>query len=227
MHYLNEVFDKIYCINLNSRPDRWAAMSAQFEQMNLDVQRVEAFDGSDKDNEQELSMFYGAGAAMLPGEKGVIFTNLAIIVDAMLNRYKSILVLEDDVVFCEKSMGAIKMYFDYLPADWDMIWFSGNHNTHVHGTVPPRPINEYVCRVHNTFAAHAIGIKSTMFKKILYGLQRYDRGKQLDVFYADLQKQHECYCFTPDGENRPPLVTQAAGYSDIQGKEVDYGWLIK
>ena len=42
MNILNEFFDKIFCINLDSRPDRWEECEKMFSHYNLEVERVSA-----------------------------------------------------------------------------------------------------------------------------------------------------------------------------------------
>ena len=47
MKTLNLYFDKIYCINLDRRDDRWEECIVEFNKHNLIVERYKAFDGKD------------------------------------------------------------------------------------------------------------------------------------------------------------------------------------
>jgi GR25 family glycosyltransferase involved in LPS biosynthesis len=44
MNVLNKFFDKIYCINVDSRTDRWEECQQMFSKYNLDVERFSAFE---------------------------------------------------------------------------------------------------------------------------------------------------------------------------------------
>ena len=42
---LNQYFDKIYCVNLDRRPDKWAEAVEEFKKNNMEVERFAAIDG--------------------------------------------------------------------------------------------------------------------------------------------------------------------------------------
>ena len=73
---LNNYFSKIYCINLDRRPDGWKLCLEEFKQLNIIVERVSAVD-------DRIS--------------GLTQTNINILNDAIKNSYNNILILEDDV----------------------------------------------------------------------------------------------------------------------------------
>ena len=209
MSNLNQYFDKIYCVNLDKRTDRWGECLNEFKKHNMTVDRFSAVDGSMETINRQTRLN--------DGEIGVILSNIKILEDAIKNEYESILILEDDIIF-DDSLSDIKSYFDSLPDDWNMLYFGGNHNTHM-GLQGPKIINEKVCKLHNTFAAHCVGIKKDMFQLLIDVLSKFNG--QLDVEYAKLQKIFNIYSFYP------AIAKQRPGYSDIQNKVVDYNWLIK
>ena len=43
---INDYFDKIICINLDKRPDRWREVQSQFKKAGISVQRFSAIDGN-------------------------------------------------------------------------------------------------------------------------------------------------------------------------------------
>ncbi|MFZ9376809.1 MAG: glycosyltransferase family 25 protein, partial [Candidatus Fonsibacter ubiquis] len=45
MRVLNDYFEKIYCINLDKRPDRWESAKKEFLKHNINVERYSAVDG--------------------------------------------------------------------------------------------------------------------------------------------------------------------------------------
>jgi len=203
-------FDKVYCINLDRRPDRLENFKKEVEKYNLgEFERFSAYDGKGLNLTNEYNL--------KPGEIGIIKSNLDIIKDAKKNNYKTILIIEDDCVFKDEIIN-FEDYFNLLPNDWDMLYMGGNHNTHM-GVKPPQQINEKIVKLHSTYSAHFVGIKSSVFDHIEVLLERGQHP--LDVEYVKLQKIFNCYSFTPT------LTSQLVNFSDIQESTTDYNWLIK
>jgi GR25 family glycosyltransferase involved in LPS biosynthesis len=174
-----------------------------------EFERFSAYDGKQLNLTNEYNL--------KPGEIGIIKSNLDIIKDAKKNNYKTILIIEDDCVFFDEIIN-FEDYFKLLPSDWDMLYMGGNHNTHM-GVKPPLKINDKVVKLHSTYSAHFIGIKSSVFDQIE---ELLEKGQQpLDVEYVTLQKIFNCYSFTP------ALTSQLVNFSDIQELTTDYNWLIK
>jgi GR25 family glycosyltransferase involved in LPS biosynthesis len=208
---LFERFDEVFCVNLDRRPDRLENFNKQVEKYDLgNYTRVSAVDG--KLLPQELK-----SKNLLDGEIGLILTVENIVKSSIEKKYESILIIEDDCYFTEE-IEKIETYFELLPADWDMLYMGGNHNTHS-GILPPDIINNKVVRLRNTFTTHFVGLKSNVFQSIIE-LTKH-RHKALDVMYCDLQKRVNAYSFYP------VIAKQISDYSDIQSRVVDYNWLIK
>jgi GR25 family glycosyltransferase involved in LPS biosynthesis len=208
---LTDFFEKTYCVNLDRRPDRWSESLDEFNKFNLtSIERVSAVDG-------KITQIQLKNRNTNTSEMALVMTNINIIQNAKKEGLKSILILEDDVEFTDE-VNNISEYFKFLPEDWDMVYFGGNHNTHMR-IQPPKIINEKVCKLHQTYSTHCVGIKETAYDIILDNLK--DLMKQLDVVYSDLQKRLNVYSFYP------MIATQRVGFSDIQDKTVDYKWLIK
>lgn len=206
---LNYFFDRIYCINLDRRPDRWGESLKEFEKWGIkNFERFPAFDGN---HLQRIN-----NKISLP-EQGIILSNIGILEDAIKNKYQRILVLEDDFFFTENFKQA-KEFFDDLPSDWELIYLGGNHNSHKK-VDPPLKITEKVVKIHYTFAAHAVGINQIMFKTLIEKFLTF--SAPLDVMLTDLQKKHNSYCFSPS------ISKQRPSFSDIQMRNVDYKDWIK
>lgn len=203
---LTDFFDISYCINLDRRKDRWDECEKIFNSYKLKIKRYAAEDGKNL-----------PASKISSGALGLIHTNINILTEAKINNFKSILIVEDDVKFYN-SISRIEKYFEFLPDDWDMIYFGGNHNLHM-GEAYPAVINEHVLKLHHTYTTHCIGIKNSAYDIILQSLESKD--KPLDVVYASLQKKLNVYCFTPI------VASQREGYSDIEMKHINYDWLIK
>jgi hypothetical protein len=211
MHILNTFFDKIYIINLDRRPERWLLAKQELSRWSIEACRMSAVDGNTlKDDGYRLAL----------GAVGLIKTNINILNDAKEKGYSRILILEDDVVF-SPEINKIDQYLDAVPADYDMLYFSGNHNGHVVGVMPPEAINDKVVRVHETYSTHCVAIQAGMYDAIIDAIKPCQ--KPLDVYYAELQKKHRVFCL----KGATPVATQRVGFSDILSEQADYQWLIK
>lgn len=208
---LDKYFDKIYCINLDRRTDRWNHFVNQSKIFNLNrFERISAVDG----NQLDTSKF---NSPLNNGELGLLLTVIKIFESSLENNYNRILIIEDDCVF-ENSLLNLDLYFKNLPPDWDMIYFGGNHNHHG-GYPEPIYVNEYVKKIQYTYSSHMIGFDMKIYDKVLSLLQTLQF--QVDVAYSRLQSQNNCYTFYPR------MSTQLIDFSDIQNKITDYNWLIK
>jgi len=207
---ITNFFDKTFCINLDRRKDRWEECLTEFNKYNLlDIERFTAIDGNNLP--QVKSGF------VTPSRLALVLTNIDILEKAIQNNYESILILEDDVEFTNE-VNKISEYFKFLPEDWDMLYFGGNHNQHM-GIAPPKIINEKVCKLHHTFSTHCVAINKRAFTTILNRLKKRDNA--LDVIYVELQSTLNAYSFYP------MIATQRVSFSDIENRVTDYKWLIK
>lgn len=208
---ITDFFDKTYCVNLDRRTDRWADSTNEFKKFNLNgIERFSAVDG--KSTPIKLK-----NKKVNKSEIALVLTNIKIIERAKKEGLKSILILEDDVEFTDEVTN-VSEYFKFLPNDWDMIYFGGNHNIGIEEATP-KIINEKVCKLYHTYTTHCVGIKHTAFDIILDNLKQL--SQQLDVVYCDLQKQMNVYSFYP------MIASQRIGFSDIQERDVDYKEFIK
>ncbi len=196
----NKYFDNIFCINLDQREDRWKEAQREFESFGIEnVTRFSAVDGKTRPKFHPL----------LPGELGVLESNLNLVKQANKDNLPNFLMLEDDVVFSEELRNLDK-YMSNIPDDWDMIYFGGNHKY----SHPPQQINETTLKLHYTVAIHCVAIKSTVYDVIENILSK--RKKQVDNYYTLVQQSFNVYC------TNPSIAFQREGFSDIQNRVVNY-----
>jgi len=208
---LNEYFEKIYCINLSHRVDRWEDCVKQFNKYNISVERFEAINGNEV-TPNGVKVLDG-GPDLLPGEVGVIRSNYEVINDAKENGYKKIIIFEDDVELCDDFNERFKLHYKKTPNDWKLIYMGGNH---VGGMVP---INNKVAKIKHSYAIHAVCIHEELYDHLLTKLKQ--ENVAADVTYAQLQNKFPSYVF------RPHLAWQKDGHSDIQGGYQNYDFLKK
>jgi GR25 family glycosyltransferase involved in LPS biosynthesis len=210
MSVFDRYFDKVYCINLDKRSDRWGKVSKIFVDNNIDgVERYSAVDGNSL-NVDNITY----NKSLLKGELGILETHIKLIKEAKEQKLKSILIMEDDVYFT-KEIEKFDDYMSHVPNNWDMLFVGGNH---LYGETPIK-INEKIMKLNNTVAIHCLGVKDTLFDVILEVTKR--RMKQIDAYYADLQKGYNAYSFTPN------MALQYEDFSDIQNRNVNYDSFLK
>ena len=203
---LKKYFDKIYCINLDRGTDRWDETQTELKKWGLEneVVRYSGIDGNTLKNETQIK----------GGELGILNTHLKIINESKEKEYKNILILEDDIEFTEK-IKLLDEYMSIVPNDWDMIYFGGNHNKHMGKKI--NYLNDKIIKLEETYGIHCVAINDSIYDLILNVIDK--RKKPIDVYYADIQKNYNCYGFNPS------IALQRVSYSDIQNKVTDYKWL--
>jgi GR25 family glycosyltransferase involved in LPS biosynthesis len=215
---LNEYFDKIYCINLDRRTDRWEECQKIFSKHGLEVERFSAIDGS-KEN-------YGLGYPYDNELAGAI-SHTKVIEKARELKLKNVLILEDDVDFIGDLEKLFTEFIKETPQNWDGLLFGGNH---VGGGMM---VTKNLMKVNRSYALHSYGLNFKVFNETIgYMNSRIqnviDNGKEViktsvaaDFFMADLHRINNWYCF------RPHLAWQRTGFSDIQNTVMDYDFLRK
>jgi len=127
-------------------------------------------------------------------------------------KYENILIIEDDCFF-KDDIKNVDDYFKFIPDNWDMLYFGGNHQLRTQD-LKPIQVNEKIIKVQNTLTSHCVAINKKLFEVILIELKKF--VYQTDVVYRDIQKKYNVYSFFPS------LATQSPGFSDIQNHNVNY-----
>lgn len=223
LYKLENFYDKVYLINLKRREDRLLKTRIEFEKHNLDFSNVNVFTAYDGQNAPLKS-----NNKVYRAEYGGIKSHLGVIEDAIKNKYKKILVLEDDVEFCDMFYDNLNQSINMLPKDHNFVYFGGNN-------IGPRTkINNRVFLVTITYALQAYSMESRVFKIIsdylnlkLNEIETLDKkGIEIkpsigvDVLYSNLHNiVGGYYSF------EPKLAFQRADYSDMQQGYVNYSFL--
>lgn len=201
------MIDAVVCINLERRPQRWE----QFQQRCPtdwpwpQPQRWVAVDGV---SACVPKWFHGG-----PGAWGCLQSHLAVWRWQIDQHIESVLVLEDDAVFCCNAMDVMRETMECVPSDWCQIYFGGQHlNT---DTMPPETIihNKLIrCRYTNRTHAYLIRLHfaETAAEFIGRPNDRDGRVQHVDYLLGDLHDSHNVYA---------PwrfCVGQARGHSDVR-----------
>jgi len=212
--YLNTYFDKIYCINLDRRPDRWKECEDVFAKHDLQVERVSAVDGNP--DPENIKMTATDNRIIKPGMIGCAMSHLKVCQLAKAGNYSQILILEDDIDFIETLNQDFENYILQVPANWQLLYTGGNHL----GNHNVRSVSQNVVRIFNTYTTHFIGMKKGMFDMMIDRIPSKITNP-IDVIYAEWQRQFEAYCIVPH------LSWQRTSYSDIENCVADYDKIVR
>jgi len=149
-------FQKIWCMNLDRRPERWEFMVEQFLDLRMPVQRLSAVDGQTLDARKLAEQGLIAPSALLryylPAEQklfgtdltdgsiGCALSHMVIWKDIihMVDRGQAspdsmFLVIEDDCQFVNGfSEQLLLERLKHVPDDWEMIYLGGQDLMHEH-----------------------------------------------------------------------------------------------
>lgn len=209
MNILNQFFDKIYCINVDSRIDRWEESIKMFDKYNLVVERFSAYEP----NVEPI-------CCIKKTELSLIRSHREILKISKENNFKNVLILEDDVEFCDyveeyRGLPLEKRFSDsinHLPESWDVFYLGcGNY------TDNKIFVGGEIYRMMYALTTHAIAINNKYFDFLIEKLE--SPSQVLDHIYFGQLLQNESYGFSPN------LMSQRGSYSSIEEKYVDYNLL--
>lgn len=195
-------FGKIYCINLESRPDRKKRCKEIFSHFNLNVNFINAIDGKKIQNTNGLK----SGAA------GCCLSHKMVYEDILNNNIKTALIMEDDVEFDKDVEKRFYEYYKMVPEDWQMIYFGGNHRNK-----KIKMINRHVHKLEKTYTTHCYAIKREAIPTIINRMKDETIfSMPIDMHLAVIHKMIPCYGF------KPHIAWQRADFSNIENKYKDY-----
>lgn len=193
---MNDFFDKIYCINLDKRVDRWEKVKTRFDEVGINVERFSAIETRQ-------------------GWDGCKASHLKIIENAKNNNYNSIFIFEDDIVFTDDFIKKINEIIDELKkTKWDLLYLSGNQNN----AKDIKPISDNLSQIDSMLGTGSYGINSSIYDDILNrapmmkAVPGYKRGRAIDVFYNEDIVKNKIALVT-----NPMICYQENGFSDIEG----------
>jgi hypothetical protein len=213
---MRETFDRVVCVSLDRRPERWARFEKNVASISwpfLPVQRFRAIDG--------LVVPPPVGWVSGPGAWGCMQSHRRILEEAIQDNLSTLLVLEDDAFFPRDFADSVSEFLSSVPADWDCLMLGGQH-LHV-DRKPPVPVAPGVLRCTNCQRTHAYALKK---EAMLALYQRWHSWTPKTTGHCDhimgpFMASRKTYA-PADGRGRPRmLVGQDHNRSDIAaGREV-------
>jgi len=199
IHIINDYFDKIYCLNLDKRKDRWIKTKKKLDEFGINVERFPAIDGDDLTDEQ-LKKYDKINKY----EIGCMLSHYGIIKEAKEKHYKRILIFEDDVMFIENFKSKFLQMINKIP-DWKLLYLGGSQ----HNWDDIEFIDDFYYTKHMS-GCFAYAVDESIYDEILNTNNIND--KAIDYKLFDIQEKYhdKCYsCF-------PNLVICDVTESDIR-----------
>jgi GR25 family glycosyltransferase involved in LPS biosynthesis len=216
MRSICSFFDKVYCINLEERKDRWDLCEEKFKEYG--ITNYVRFDGVKVNGNLSSKKLVQIGCA-------ASFYN--VFKDASKNSYEKILVLEDDFDFTvskDEIINNLDRAFKEMPQNWDMFYLGAN----VMNEIMSNPIEKYsenLLKLNSGYALHSVCFSKEALNKIL----NFFEGKgdwlenlmknyeAIDVFFAkDFQVSNKCFVW------KDILCLQEPAFSSIENAFYDY-----
>lgn len=188
-----------YCLNQDSRPDRWIQAQQELTRVGLEVERFSSLPA-----DQPFKSFCLSQYAMLKAFLGT--------------GKETLLTLEDDVLF--RDLGHLEQALKDLPTDWDILYLGANITEMVQGidANPPEPCSwtKQLWRVRRAWTTHAVAYTRKVVQDIV------------DMYPIHSFEMYDCWLSNhilgPSNAYlvNPMVAHQRPGKSDLWDQETDY-----
>lgn len=160
---LASFFDRIYCINLDTRQDRWRYVRGHLA--SVGVHEVERFSAIDVRNDPKLrpqERLLRDNFSLL-AMCGCMLSHRRIVELAKAEQLNNVLVFEDDVRILEENVDSLDEALTQLEKlDWDVFYLGATYLFKL------EPAGNVLVRVTNgAYATHAIAYNHTIYDHIL------------------------------------------------------------
>lgn len=219
---LEDVFERIVVINLPFKEDRRTRLLTHFEEVNIVNPKCVHWHRGICGDWTPPPKWFGAGN----GAWGCLMSHVRVAQDAAHDKIESYLVLEDDVIFHQKSAEMLASFMREVPSDWEQLYLGGQF---LHKK--PERISPWVMRPYNVNRTHAFALRKKTIPRFLqhvlhapeyFSLRSNEQGGfsiQHNAFHIDHQlgRAHERKLW----QTYAPtwwLAGQEGGKSNISGK---------
>lgn len=231
---LNYFFDHIYVLNLDRRPDRLDAMTKDLKRNHIfNWTKWTAIDGKlsphneewQEYKKQHLTMkerlLYQRKAIGSAGSWAILKSMYGMIKDAMENKYKTILVFQDDLLFHKNFVQEFLKLPHTVPNNWKLLYLGATQHTWIN--VEMR--NKYYFPMGTADGAYAVAIHHSVFQEMLDEIIKFDEPFDSGTLKT-IQKRYGRQCIIM----HPHLViadirdSDLRNYRDLQMFSSKFKW---
>jgi GR25 family glycosyltransferase involved in LPS biosynthesis len=205
------LFDKIYCINLDSRTDRWDACLTEFKKIGI-TDQVERF----------------PAVELTPGIAGCTKSHYEIVKMAKKSGYETILILEDDISIINTEFFTILSnsitQLNNVTTECDMFYLGGNvsDNTPSNYSIDTNLVKLGYCKT-----THAYVLNESIYDIIIDAYSTVDWSNNYNWSQSNPNRLNIDVWLINNIQSRgntfgvyPCLVEQRAGFSNLVGSEM-------
>lgn len=198
-----DYFDEIWCINLDTRTDRWQHAQEEFKKVDI-LDRVKRF----------------SAIRHTDGRIGLIKSNVEIIKDAKDRKLNNILIFEDDFEFLiNNPLEILQKSIDQAKGiNWYLFYLGANTHQKLLKFKPN------LILLKAAFATHSLAYSNLAFDPFLTRYENMEAIRKhddiLDVFCATYFQENFICLMT-----NPMMTTQMNSFSDIEGAFVNYDFI--
>ena len=206
---LGGYFQRCYAVNLDRRPDRYELFTKQVP-ADWPFAAIERFAAIDGKRVPHPAWWRCGGGAW-----GCFQSHLQLIERCLNEGVSSVLLLEDDALFCPDFTAKAAEFLAHVPDDWGMIYLGGQH-LFVKQRKPGK-INDWVYRPYNVNRTHAFALRGEGMRTVYNWLRglKWKPGHHIDHHLGRLTMSQTIPVYCP----KKWLVGQAAGKSNVSGRE--------
>jgi GR25 family glycosyltransferase involved in LPS biosynthesis len=153
-------FDKIFCINLDSRKDRWEKCLEKFSLLGFE-DRVERFSALNLSHLTDID-------PKTRGRAGCALSHAAILRKAKEANLNNYLVLEDDFDLCyspEECLKSLELSQNELPQQWNIFYLGGNL-TDEYGRFPLETFSDHLFKLNSCHTTHSFAVNSNFYEAL-------------------------------------------------------------
>jgi len=202
-----DFFNKIYCINLDRRSDRWEKVSKEFESIEI-YGRVERFSAFELDifEDKKRNACYGNHTS-----------HAKCIKNAFSKGFNNVLIFEDDVMFLEKTIETLSGATLQLPLNWDLLYLGVNIER------PAYQVNKNLARLTFAYSTHAYAVN---LKNVNLFMKLWEINSDIGTIHNDVSYNELIIPNFNCLSCVPIIAIQQPSYSDIEEKFVSYDWMV-
>ena len=201
---LNKYFDKVVCINLKKRDDRWLAMQQQFIHAGFDINDIIKYDAVENN---PMAWIYVPSHDPLdyikpdswPGAAGCMASHIGVWKMARERGWRNVLVVEDD---CDFVPGVADLFANQIlqvPEDWDLLYLGGVHQTKG-GRFLPELVSFNILKCKRLITTTCYAIRDTCYDFAINTIMEKDPEfyTAVDTYLASrIQPKTNSYAFHP------------------------------
>jgi glycosyltransferase involved in cell wall biosynthesis len=212
-------FNHIYILNLAQDVVKKERMERLFKNLGVKVEFIEAVYGKSEPYLSEYKSKYTSGLKS-PGAYGYSLTMIKIFTDAIKNRYKKILVCDDDIIFHKDFLNKFDEGIRKIPFDWKVLFFglSGPWSgVNVNNDIKAFNFNKsFLKNVANCDGSYCVGYDLNILQTLIDITSNFDAPFDTAIIkYFNNENIPNIYAFYPY------LVLADTTTSQIQFRESD------